>query len=97
MAIVSLTDAKTHLHITSSANDADVTAKLAAAEAIILDYLKGRSIAGSTGVVKAAILLQLGELYQFRGDDVQAPEQTSGDLSPVVTNLLRRLRDPALA
>ena len=48
-------------------------------------------------LVQAAILLQLGELYRFRGDDQEHGAQTPGDLSPLVTNILRRYRDPALA
>jgi hypothetical protein len=43
MAILTLAQAKTHLRETSSTNDADITLKLAQAEAIILDYLKVRS------------------------------------------------------
>ena len=51
-------------------------------------------------IVQAAILLQLGELWRFRGDDVKDTtdeDLTIGQLSPIVTNLLRRYRDPAYA
>lgn len=45
MAIISLTAAKHHLRITTTAHDVDVAMKLAQAEAIIFDYLKTRYIA----------------------------------------------------
>lgn len=81
---------------------ADLLIKIETAEGIILDYLK--TDGGSPpwdestvpAVVRAAVLLQLGELYRFRGDDAGGT-QTDGDLSPTITNLLRRYRDPALA
>lgn len=95
--IASLAEAKEHLRVTGTARDSDITAKLQAAEAIILDYLKNSNYQGSTHIVKAAVLIQLGELDRFRGDDEQAPPQTPGQLSPVITNLLMRLRDPAIA
>ncbi|HUU84183.1 MAG TPA: head-tail connector protein [Phycisphaerae bacterium] len=88
------------------AEAADLVQKMAAAEAIILDYLKVTTAPGSPPawdettvpeVVRAAVLLQLAELYRFRGDEAAGAAQTAGDLSPVITNLLRRYRDPALA
>lgn len=86
--------------------EADLRLKLAAAEAIILDYLKpktGVDVPTYQGdpLVQAAILIELGELYRFRGDDPenqgsdQDPER--GELSPMITNILRRYRDPAIA
>ena len=53
-------------------------------------------------IVQAAILLELGELWRFRGDDTNDSERRSeslevGQLSPTITNLLRRYRDPAYA
>ena len=51
--------------------------------------------------IQRAILLQLGELWRFRGDDPQGQgaeqDLEVGQLSPTITNLLRRDRDPALA
>ena len=48
--------------------------------------------------VQAAILLQLGELYRFRGDDEgKADREPAGSLSPMIEGILRRYRDPALA
>lgn len=84
----------------------DLELKLAAAEAIILGYLKtvpAEWVDETTtpADVQAAILLQCGELWRFRGDDRanEGADQdaTLGQLSPTITNLLRRRRDPALA
>lgn len=91
-----------------SSEENDLTLKLAQAEDIVLDYLKAQPTSTSPAewdadtvppLVTAAILLQLGELWRFRGDDVdgQGPAQTAGGLSPAVTNILCRYRDPALA
>jgi hypothetical protein len=78
--------------------DADLTAKLAQAEAIILDYLK-LDTRPDNAIVDACVLLQVGELWRFRGDDVagESAPTVAGDLHPTITNLLRRLRDPVLA
>lgn len=110
MSLITIAQAKAHLRIDtdslipSDAADADLLLKMAQAESIILDYLKvpatSPELWDETTVpplVQAAVLLQLGEIYRFRGDDVEAPAHTIGDLSPVITNLLRRYRDPALA
>lgn len=110
MSLITLAQAKAHLRIDTpsvsptDAAEADLLLKMAQAESIILDYLKvpvtSPEYWNETTVpplVQAAVLLQLGELYRFRGDDVEAPAHTIGDLSPVITNILRRYRDPALA
>lgn len=110
MSLITIDQAKAHLRIDTDslipfdAAGADLLLKMAQAESIVLDYLKvpvtSPEYWNSTTVpplVQAAILLQLGELYRFRGDDVEAPAHTLGDLSPVITNILRRYRDPALA
>lgn len=103
MSLVSLEDAKAHLRLAAddTSQDAVLTATLAAAEAIILDYLNTtefmRTITESwdaTSVpllVSTAIKLELGELWRFRGDDAEPPmrwEHT--DLSPVILGILRR-------
>ena len=99
MALVSLSDAKTHLRITTTAQDADITAKLEAAEAVILDYLKVAWVDETWTretvplVVKAAILLMATHLYEHRGDD----PMTDDKLWEAITRLLMRRRDPALA
>lgn len=50
-------------------------------------------------IVQAAVLLQVTELYRFRGDDApgEIPIRTPGFLSPAVVSLLHRLRDPAIS
>lgn len=110
MSLITLDQAKAHLRIDLTSTspqeawEADLTLKMAQAEHIILDYLKVPmtspdywDLTTVPPLVQSAILLQLGELYRFRGDDVEAPAHTPGDLSPVITNILRRYRDPALA
>jgi len=103
---VTIAEAKEHLRIRTPADDpgdAAIQARLDRAEAIVLDYLKPQpdplTIAPPDPVIAAAILLTLAELDRFRGDDESSYSQatTAGDLSPVVTNLLRRKRTPALA
>jgi Phage gp6-like head-tail connector protein len=103
MSLVSLVDAKAHLRLSVDdlSQDATLTATLAAAEAIILDFLNTteamRAITETWDAasvpfeVSAAIKLELGELWRFRGDDVDPPKRWDGtDLSPVILGLLRR-------
>jgi hypothetical protein len=93
-----------------SSMDRDLTLKMRQAEGIILDYLKVSLTSPPDWdaesdtvpmVVQLATLCQLGEIWRFRGDDAaavdQAPSFESGQLSPQVTNYLRRYRDPAIA
>jgi hypothetical protein len=82
----------------------DLRIKLAAAEAVIVNYIQPAHpewIDETTTPldVQACILLQLGELWRFRGDDPDSgkPSQTDAYLSPTITNLLRRYRDPSIA
>lgn len=107
---VTLAEAFTHLRLNGyfvlgsspvDARETDLQLKLDGSEAIVLDYIKSYDalVDSQLPLLKAAILLQLGELWRFRGDDIdgQTAPVTAGDLSPVVTNILRRFRDPALA
>lgn len=89
----------------------DLRTKMRQAEALILDYLKVSLVSPPDWdaeadtvplVVQIATLVQLAELWRFRGDDAGSIEQsanygTDGQLSPQVTNYLRRWRDPAIA
>jgi hypothetical protein len=60
--------------------------------------LLGSPIGTPPGSVVAAVLLQLGDLYRYRGDDVEAESRRErGFLTPGVMALLHRYRDPALA
>lgn len=82
---VTLDEAKTHLRLplTDATQDADLTQKLDAAEAIILDFLNLTPTMRDTTAawdattvprpVKHAILLEFGELWLSRGDDPDAP------------------------
>ncbi len=111
-SLVTLRQGKRHLQIWTEESspldpqDEDIAMKLDQAEDIILDYLKVQGIsppmwtfADVPPLVQAAILLQLAELFRFRGDDTgsTAPVFEEGQLSPAITNILRRYRDPALA
>jgi len=113
---VTLAAAKMHLRIATPPghpDDPDVQEKLDAAEAAIVRYVE-RSPAGAALVaqwvtdldapadLRAAVLLQLGELWRFRGDDpatlALSPARDSGtDFAPGVAGLLRRFGDPVLA
>lgn len=105
--IVSLSKAKEHLRIgESSVYDIDIAQKLAQASDIIVDYLKLGSVpsgwdveegdsppdeGAAPDVVKAAVLLVLGELFKNR---------EAGDVDLIslgVERLLMRQRDPTLA
>jgi|SRR5262245_40776291 len=115
MALVRLTQAQAHLRlpVTTDADTSnpDLVLKLAHAEAVILDYCnateywRGITAAWTNDMtvpkqVHAAILLQLSELWRFRGDDRhdEGPQHEAGvDLSPVIVSLLRRTRDPVVA
>lgn len=110
--LVTLTEAKAHLRITTpddDPGDADLTMKLTHAQALVLDYCGStawwRTITATwtadtlPDVVKAAILLELGELYRYRGDDYaleESPRTDGEDLNPRVRDLLRRSRDPVV-
>lgn len=106
MSLVTLGDAYNHLRLPSSDPYVDVT--LAAAEAIILDYLnltpemRATTAAWDVTTVplpaKQAILLELGELWRFRGDDApeQPPRWPDTDLMPAIIGLLRRLQPVVL-
>jgi hypothetical protein len=107
--MVTLAQAKLHLRITTPdghPDDADLTLKLAAAEAVVTRFV-ARVQMGADFVAQwtspdltpadaqAAVLYQLGELWRFRGDDPAAvgsapAREPYTDLSPVVMGLLRR-------
>jgi len=112
---VTLTQAKAHLKLATPLghpDDPDIQEKLDAAEAAILRYVE-RSPAGAALVqewtggtapadLRAAVLLQLGELWRFRGDDpatlaLSPAREPATDFAPVVAGLLRRFGDPVLA
>jgi len=110
--LVTLEQARVHLRlgpVTALGHD-DVQSKLDQATMIILGYLDRGDDAWTAEMqawtidtvpreVQAAVLLQLGDLYRFRGDDEAgaAPARERGYLALGVTALLHRLRDPACA
>lgn len=107
--VVTLAQAKHHLRITGSDDDPDLQLKLDMAHALVLDYVNQRrsgdvawaaEVAAWTTVtvppqVQAAVFVQMGELWRFRGDD-PVTNQT-GLLSPMVRAYVDRLRDPAVS
>lgn len=112
-SIVTLDQARAHLR-TDGEDDTDVQLKLDAATQLVCEYIADRQpadedwIAEIEGwdagdpppVIVHAVLLQLGELYRFRGDDLQAdlPDWAAdGSLSPHVQRMLKRYRSPSLA
>lgn len=97
-ALVTLLQCKKHLHVEDDLHDVEITLKRDQATATIVDYLESRADPTWTdqtvpGQVSAAILLLLGNLYEHRGDDMQADEACW----QAITRLLVRSRDPALA
>lgn len=103
--LITLAEAKDHLRLTwpeGDPQDADLQSKMDDAEAVIVDYLKSPDATAWIGdrVVRAAILLELGVLWRFRGDDLethQQPRPADGYLDPTITSLLHRKRMPAIA
>jgi Phage gp6-like head-tail connector protein len=97
--LVSLVQAKSHLRVSSSDDDADIQLKLDQAEAVILEYLDTSvdplwvSPATAPGPVTAAILLWLVRLYEHRGDDDEADAITW----QAIERVLVRSRKAALA
>ena len=80
--LVTLNQAKKHLHVTHTADDADITLKVHAASGAVINYLKtsaeawidssGEVISDSNGVttvpqeVQQATLVLLGWMYNYR-------------------------------
>lgn len=109
--LVTLDEARAHILLPpiqsgspSTADEKDQALKLASAQDIIIQYIGANADddwdADSVPPrIKAAILILFAELVRFRGDEQQGegPEQTDGNLSPQLTNLLRRDRDPVLS
>lgn len=103
MPFVDLTVAKRHLKIEAERTDLDpdVTDKLERCEAVIVDFLKLTDAeadaldARAQKIVGQAILLALGAAFLNREGFAAAADALI--LSQPVKDLLRRLRDPALA
>jgi hypothetical protein len=77
--LVTLADAKLHLHIVGEDRNADVALKLTQASAVVADYLGADADDTWTSTtvpapVQAAVLIALGHLYENRGEDMKADE-----------------------
>jgi hypothetical protein len=107
--LVTLAQVKARLRITSTADDPDVQSLTDQAEAQIVGWCsttpRAKAVAdtwvdAATAplVVVAAILVQAGELYRFRGDEPAGPPRTAGEeLGVQVRELLRAYHDPGIA
>ena len=100
MNLVTLADAKLHLHVTDPARDAEVTMLLAQATDTIVSYLKESvdetwTEETAPARVQRAVLLMLGLFWEDR--DGQAPRDHSAAVWDDIRRLLERDRDPALA
>ena len=105
---VTLDQVKARLRITSTTDDVDVQAMADQAEAHIVGWCsttaRAKAVADTWDaatvplVVVAAILVQTGELYRFRGDEVDGPPRETGEEFGVqVRELLRAYHDPGIA
>jgi hypothetical protein len=105
---VTLDQVKARLRITSTADDVDVQAMADQAEAHIVGWCsttpRAKAVADTWDaltvplVVVAAILVQTGELYRFRGDEIDGPPRETGEeLGVQVRELLRAYHDPGIA
>jgi hypothetical protein len=105
---VTLDQVKQRLRITSTVEDVDLQSLMDQAEAHIVNWcsVTPRSaavVAAWTAetvpsVVVAAILVQVGELDRFRGDDPEGPQRPEGDGPAIlVRELLRPYHDAVVA
>jgi hypothetical protein len=106
---VTLDQAKARLRITTTDEDVDTQLLVDQAEAHILNWCSvtaaSRAIVAAwtpatvPPVVVAAILVQVGELDRFRGDDLDPPPRPDTDAGPsvLVRELLRAYHDLAMA
>lgn len=111
VALITLDEAKRHLRVDHTDDDADIQEKIEEASDIVLDYCKKTigtldpddpSIvdwdANLPGTVRAALKFLLSELYDDRIAGTENDERHAlGYLTPRITALLHRHRDPALA
>lgn len=106
---VTLPQVKARLRITSTADDVDLQALADQAEAHIVGWcsttVRSKAVVDTwidattvPPVVVAAILVQAGELYRFRGDEPAGPPREPGEeLTVQVRELLRAYHDPGIA
>lgn len=114
---ITLQQAKSHLRVSWAAGDPreqDLELKCAAAEAAIFQYVErnepGRTTAATWVTpssthpsVQAAVLIELGELWRYRGDDSdfagerQSRSGPDAPLAPAIVGLLKLFTDPVVA
>jgi hypothetical protein len=113
MSLVTLDEAKASIRYPGlSEEDDDLDLRLAAAHAVVLDYVSQRrgeasedwaaTVAGWTPStappqIKAAVLYMFGDLSRFRGDDEPPPDGGSSLLPGRVRMWLDFFRDPTVA
>lgn len=98
---ISLAIAKQHVNVTGTFDDEILEVYLEAAHRIVLDRLERATTDSDLlavmaawdaetvpGPVRAAVLVQLGELYRFRGDDQEEVASEPGCLSTRVERFL---------
>jgi hypothetical protein len=107
--LVTVDQVKARLRITSTADDADLQTLVDQAEAHIVGWCSTTARAKAVAdtwvdaataplVVVAAILVQTGELYRFRGDEPDGPPRQAGEeLGVQVRELLRAYHDAGIA
>lgn len=102
--IVTLQEARDHLHVTHSADDADLTLKIKGASAAVVTYLKvvdeDAIPAAALDAAKSATLILVGEFYRNREAEQAGAVDVQfgyGYLPRPVVALLYPHRDPAIA
>jgi hypothetical protein len=104
MPYVTLDMARQHTRSQGVPDDADLSLKIAQAEALVWQHLKrdgdppwtvadDPAVDVEFAVILAATLRVVQNLYRFRGDDPVTPSPMSAD----VLDLLTMLRDPTVA
>jgi hypothetical protein len=103
--IVTLDQAREHLRV-DVFSDTELQSKIDQAEAMVLTYVESSSDAPTwteqqMALLQAAVLIQLTELWRFRGDDPPDWRESSSAagnyLSPSVRRVLYPLRRPTVA
>lgn len=93
--MISLDDAKLHLHVTDPAREPEVQLYLTQAVGAITQYLGERVATTPPELFDAGTLKLLGHYYEHRGDD--AAEYHDERIWEAISLLLMRSRDPAVA
>lgn len=100
--VITLEEAKEHLRVDHTDDDADIQRKVDQASAIVVDYIKKPAdwapTDTETKIFQAAALMVLSKLYDDRNVGEEDAENVAlGYLTLQVTAILHRMRDPALA